>query len=158
MKKKDAVQIRFALRVPESFVKLEKVMLVSAQECDAVEECLVGAKCTVAKVDGGPAALSRAQRENFDAAVLVSTGKKMDLAETAFNLRDLRSAMPILIVTGVDEPGQSAVPRAVVAESVPNARVFSLEELRNSLGSRKNSFKRTKRKRFLGAAKKGRQP
>ena len=82
----------------------------------------------------------------FDVAVLVSTGKAMDMVETVFNLRDLRRAMPIIIVTGAGDADQSAVARAVVAESVPNTKVLSLEELRNFLWSRKNSAKRAKRR------------
>jgi DNA-binding response OmpR family regulator len=125
---------------------LGKALLVCSERCEEVERCLETAGCSVTRAIDGEIAVSSVRREMFDAAVLVSTGQEMDLAETVLNLRDLRKSMPILIVTGVDDGGQNAVARAVVEESVPNTKVLSLEELRNFLWSRKNSAKRAKRR------------
>jgi DNA-binding response OmpR family regulator len=67
-----------------SIVKPGKVMLVCSDACNQVEECLLAAGCRVIKVKDGEAAVARVEREIFDAAVLVATGNRMDLAETLF--------------------------------------------------------------------------
>jgi hypothetical protein len=50
----------------------------------------------VSHVLDGNTAIERAQHEIFDAALLISTGEEMDLAETIFNLSDVSSAMSSL--------------------------------------------------------------
>lgn len=129
-----------------SLNRFDKTLLVCSESCEELEKYLLRPGCKVIRVVDGETAVSKARREMFDVAVLVSTGKAMDMVETVFNLRDLRRAMPIIIVTGAGDADQSAVARAVVAESVPNTKVLSLEELRNFLWSRKNSAKRAKRR------------
>jgi hypothetical protein len=121
----------------EVFVKLEKVMLVCSEGCNEVEECLVAAGCWVVRVESGQAAVSQAQREIFGAAVLVSTGKEMDLAETAFNLRDISDSMQIVIVAdhrGIDD---NAIASQIAEHFVRNTRVLTLEGLETLLESQK---------------------
>jgi hypothetical protein len=111
--------------------KLNKIMLVSAEACDEVEKCLLSAGCWVVKLNSGEAAISRAQRENFDAAVLVSTGKAMDLAETVLNLRDVNESMRIVVVT---EPGtirNHFFRKALVAHPVPGTQLLSVAQIEN---------------------------
>lgn len=137
-------------------MRLEKIMLVGAQECREVEQCLVRAHCSVAKMDDGPAALSRARREKFDAAVLVSTGKEMDLPETLFNLMDLTESMPIIVVGGVGEAGKSAIIKGMVAQSQADVRVLSLRELNMFFRGIKN-FRRKRPSRSKSRAFAGKQ-
>jgi hypothetical protein len=55
----------------------------------------------------------------------------MDLAETVFNLSDIRSSMLILIA---NRPGsQCSETRETVARAVPNAMVVAMEELERFL-------------------------
>lgn len=104
-------------------------MLVCSETCDEVEKRLFAAGCSVFKVGDGQAAVSRAQRELFDAAVVVSTGKTMDLAETVFNLRDINGSMQIVIVADALGIDQRVVAEEIIAGCVPNTRVVAIGEL-----------------------------
>ena len=113
--------------------RLGKIMLVCSDSCDEVEKCLLSAGCWVVKVRDGETAVSQAQREIFDAAVLVSTGKTMDLAETVFNLRDINGSMQIIIVADQDDINQSPIVKEIVARMTPNTRALTIVELENQL-------------------------
>ncbi|MBI4524121.1 MAG: hypothetical protein HY695_09960 [Deltaproteobacteria bacterium] len=110
-------------------MKLEKVMLVDAGASFGVEKRLVAAGCGVIKVSSGRLAVSLAQREMFDAIVLVSTGEEMDLAETALNLSDIKGSMPIIIVADGAGNKQTAVEPELVAHAGQNIKVLSTRGL-----------------------------
>lgn len=112
-----------------------------------MEKYLIKVGCKVVKVSDGEMAVSQAQRQDFDAAVIVSTGNKMDLTETVLNIRDVRAAMPILIVAGMGAVGQTSVRKAMIAHSVPRTKVLSLQELKNFLESIKNAKDNEQRRR-----------
>jgi hypothetical protein len=72
----------------------------------------------------------------FDTAVLISTGKEMDLVETVLNLRDLRSSMEIVIVAECSDARENVIGK--VASTVPRTTMLSprglkvlLERFRN---------------------------
>jgi DNA-binding response OmpR family regulator len=96
-----------------------------------VEKCLTAAGCIVSKVSDGDKAVSRVRREMFDTAVLVSTGKEMDLAETVFTLKDVRSSMGIVIVADRADTNGNVI--ATIASTVPNITVLSLHTLKAML-------------------------
>jgi DNA-binding response OmpR family regulator len=110
-------------------VRLGKIMLVCSEACDDVEKCLLAAGCWVLKVGDGQAAVSEARRQLFDAAVVVSTGETMDLAETVFNLRDVNGSMQVIIIADALGINQHGVVNAMTSASVPNVRVLSIREL-----------------------------
>jgi DNA-binding response OmpR family regulator len=110
--------------VRNSRPQFQKTLLVCAESCDGVEKCLTRAGCVVTKVCDGDRALNRMRREIFDTAVVVSTGKDMDLAETVFNLRDIRSSMEIVIVTDCADASGSVIRK--IAASVPNIITLNL--------------------------------
>lgn len=59
----------------------KKVLLVCSRGCAHVEEHLRHAGYCVTKVADGAAAIERAKHAPLNAAVLISAGTKMDLAE-----------------------------------------------------------------------------
>ena len=75
-----------------------KTLLVCAAKRFDVEEPLKAAGCEIIKVGDGETAVGRVRREMFDIAVLVSTGVAMDVMETAFNIKDIRASMQIVIL------------------------------------------------------------
>jgi hypothetical protein len=109
--------------------KLEKIMLVCSETCDEVEKCLLSSGCWVVKLNSGEAAINRAQRENFDLVVLVSTGKAMDLAETVLNLRDVNESMQIVVVMERDTMRNDFFRKTLVAHPVPGTRLLTAAQL-----------------------------
>ena len=120
-------------------------MLVCSEAYEEVEKCLLAAGCKVVKVGDGQAAVSRAQRELFDAAVVVSTGKTMDLVETVFNLRDINGSMQIIIVADRGDINQSAIVKEIVARLTPNTQALTIAELENQLAPLKSSGRQRRR-------------
>jgi len=79
----------------------------------------------------------------FDTAVLVSTGQDMDLAETVFNLRDIRSSMEIVILA--DRADASGNDIGKIAAAVPNTIMVNLHGLEVLL----EAFRGTRAKKIL---------
>jgi hypothetical protein len=112
--------------------RFKRTLLVCSESCDAVEKCLSRAGCVVTKVRDGDRAINKIRRKIFDTAVVISTGKKMDLAETVFNLRDIRSSMDIVIVTDRVDASENVIGK--IAATVPNTITLSLHGLEVLLG------------------------
>ena len=125
--------------------RLGKIMLVCSKPAEEVEKCLRSAGGEIVAVNDGEAAISQAQRATFNLAVLVSTGKTMDLAETVFNLRDISASMRIIII---DEPhGVRKSQADVIAAASPNTRALSVHALAAYLRIRRSLPRRTFGKR-----------
>jgi DNA-binding NarL/FixJ family response regulator len=125
------------LELPRRFRKiLRRIQLQSSKktllvctENGEVEKYLMAAGCNITSVNDGGVAISRAGAESFDAAILVSTGRQMGLAETAFSLREVAPSMPIIILTGNRVAGQTSTLAGIVAGLIPNTSVLDVEGL-----------------------------
>lgn len=78
-------------------------------------------------------AVARAQREMFDAAILLSTGKEMDLTETVLNLNDISGSMELIILSDHTDTIQSAVPQETLVNFVSSVTVMTTRELEKHL-------------------------
>ena len=112
--------------------KLAKIMLVCSKPSEQVEKCLRSAGGEIVIVNDGEAAIIQAQHTTFKLAVLVSTGKTMDLAETVFNLGDISSSMPILIID--ERHGLQKSQADMIAHASPNTRALTVQDLPVYLG------------------------
>jgi CheY-like chemotaxis protein len=115
--------------------QLEKVLLVCSRGCDLVEDNLRHAGYRVIKVADGTAAIERAKHEPLNAAVLISTGTQMDLAETVLNLKDVNSSVAITIVVGSNTAEEKAAQTAAIVQAVPETSVVTVGEFDRYLAS-----------------------
>jgi hypothetical protein len=103
-----------------------RILLVCSNACDEVEKALASAGCLVIIARDGGTAISQARSQLFDAAVLVSTGREMDLAATALNLRAVRVSMPIVIPTGFVGADETNRRRELIASLIPNTKLVDV--------------------------------
>jgi DNA-binding response OmpR family regulator len=113
-------------------MRFEKIMVVGADIPRPLNAVFLAANSIVTRVPSGKLAVARAQREMFDAAILLSTGEEMDLTETVFNLRDISSSMELIILSD-HATSNSAVPRETLVNFVSNATVMTTRELEKHL-------------------------
>jgi DNA-binding NtrC family response regulator len=108
-----------------------KILVVSSQGCAEVERYLADAGCLLTKVRDGTKALRKIRREIFDTAILLSTGKQMDLVETILNLRDIRPSMPMIVLIDPANSESNAAAQAII----PEVPVFTVTEFQTHLES-----------------------
>ena len=114
-------------------MRFEKIMVVGSELPQPLEEMLFATSAKVIFVPNGNKAIERAEHEMFDAAVLVSTGEEMDLAETVFNLRDISDSMQLIILAGQTSMGDSPISKKTLAKVVSSASVMTTRELEKHL-------------------------
>jgi hypothetical protein len=102
---------------------------VCADACQEVEGWVSEAAGAVIRARDGPSAVQNARREFFDAAVVVSTGEEMDVAETVFNLRDIKNSMEIVIVADCSDASGAVIGNIV--KTVPNTIVVNRQALQH---------------------------
>jgi hypothetical protein len=113
----------------------KKVLLVCSRGCAYVEEHLLHAGYRVTKVGEGAAAIERAKHELLNAAVLISTGKKMDLTETVLNLKDVNPGIEIIIIADSRRAEEKAAQTAAIVKALPETTVLKVNELDRYLAS-----------------------
>jgi hypothetical protein len=110
-------------------------LLVCAEDCADVEEKLGYSGCAVIRAHNSSAAMLIARHEQVDAAILVSTGKEMDVTETALNLSDINRSLEIIILA--DPGGAANIPIELQAagRAMTAARIVTAGELNRYLVS-----------------------
>ena len=111
-------------------------MLVGFDAKQVLERRFQSAGARVTRVSDGAAALERARHQVFDAAVLVSKGSLINVAETAFNLRDLNRSMAITIV--VDRLGTQTnrFLRQLLEHPIEGTQIVTRRQLQKQLHDR----------------------
>lgn len=118
-------------------MRLGKLMLVGSKIPPPLMELLLDSGSRVTRIQSGKSAVSHAHREMFDAAIIVSTGDEMDVAETIFNLRDINRAMQVILVSDRARASESEIPNDSLERVVPNTKVMTLQELKSYLDTTK---------------------
>ena len=114
-------------------MRFEKILVIGSKIPQPLNDVFHAATSRVINVPDGKMAVSRAQHEMFDTAVLISTGEEMDLAETVFNLRDVSGSTELIIMSDQIDTTKSAIPKEGLAELVSNATVMTMQELKKHL-------------------------
>ena len=89
----------------------------------------------VTKVGEGTAAIERAKHELLNAAVLISTGKEMDLAETVLNLRDVNPGVEIIIIADSQHAEERDTQAAAIVRALPRTTLLRINELERYLAA-----------------------
>jgi DNA-binding response OmpR family regulator len=114
-------------------MRFEKIMVIGTEIPQSLNAIFQAANPRVTRVPNGEMAVARAQREMFDAVILLSTGEEMDLTETVFNLSDISGSMELIILSDHTDTINSAVPRETLVNFVSNATVMTTRELEKHL-------------------------
>lgn len=123
-------------------MRLGKLMLVGSKIPPPLMDLLLDSRSRVTRIPSGKAAVSHAHREMFDAAIIVSTGDEMDVAETIFNLHDVNSAMQFILVSDRTKASEPEIPNDSLERVVPNTKVMTLQELKIYLDSNQKEASR----------------
>ncbi len=108
-------------------------MLVGSHIPDQLLQVILDTGASVATLPSGKTAVSHAHHEIFDAAIIVSTGEEMDLAETVFNLRDVNSSMQVIIVSEYTEANEGAISKEALVRLVPQTKIMTAQQLKRHL-------------------------
>ncbi len=111
---------------------MKKVLLVCAADCSELQERLARAGCVITVVNNGTEAIVRAKHQSIDTALLVSTGKEMDVAETALNLSDVNSALEIIIIAE-RKVSEHQAQTELIKHAIPQTRTLTIQELNQYL-------------------------
>ena len=87
------------------------------------------------KVSDGGRAVYKIRRGIFDAVVLVSTGKEMDLVETILTVRDIRPSIQMIVIIDPASTERNSIAASVIAQAIPKVPVFTLAEFQTHLAS-----------------------
>ncbi len=118
-------------RIPMNF-KTKKIMVVCADFNDELETHLVCHGWTVIWVYDGKSAIAKARCDRFELVLLISTGDEIDTTETYLNLKDIREAMPIVVMI---ENAEEKNPAAKPSFFLPDAKVLAAKDFGRFLES-----------------------
>lgn len=105
--------------------KPRTLLIVCTEANRELERRLVDDGWVVVWVYDARSAIARVRREQFDRAVLISTGKEMDITETFFNLRDICETMAMVVL----QPAGGATPLSSASRLPPQKNAAIVEHL-----------------------------
>jgi len=115
--------------------KRGKMILVGFDHSQILERRFKAAGYEVLTVRDGMAAIDHARREPWDAAVLVSTGSLVNVADTAFNLRDLNRSIEIIILVNRLGTRSNRFLRPLLEHPIERTRVLTRRQLQRELAA-----------------------
>jgi DNA-binding response OmpR family regulator len=110
-----------------------RALVVSSSPCNDVRQYLLSAGSHITIAQDGQDAIDRAERTPFDMAILVSTGKFMDILETYLNLRDVNPSMEIIFLAEKGTKETDSVTQ-IIASAFPKTYALTLDGLARVLG------------------------
>ena len=110
-----------------------KMMLVGLDQSRILERRFKAAGYQVLTVADSLTAIEHARREPLDTAVLVSTGSLVNVADTAFNLRDLNRSVEIIILVNRLGPRSGRFLRPLLEHPIERTRVLTRRQLQREL-------------------------
>jgi DNA-binding response OmpR family regulator len=130
---KGSAQTAMSNKTPRASALSKRIMLVCSETASKTAKYLRNAGHQVTRVTEGTTALSQAKRKHFDLVVLVSTGKTMDLTETALNLHDVSPSTRIIILANAEVREEIPMSKTGVTQTIPQTQVLTSEELETFL-------------------------
>jgi hypothetical protein len=112
-----------------------KMMLVGSDDSQILERRFKAAGYQVLTVADSLTAIEHARREPLDTAVLVSTGSLVNVADTAFNLRDLNRSMEIIILVNRLSPRSGRFLHPLLEHPIERTRVLTRRQLQRELNA-----------------------
>jgi hypothetical protein len=114
---------------------VKRVLLVCAEDCAELEKNIGSSGCAVVRTDNSSSAISRARHQQFDTAILVSTGREMDVTETALNLSDINPSLEIIILADATRNLETAPGSEATVSAIAGAKILTAPELADYLAS-----------------------
>jgi hypothetical protein len=121
---------------------VKRVLLVCAEDCAELEKNIGCTGCVVVKAEDSSAAMLCARHQQLDAAILVSTGREMDVTETALNLGDINRSLEIIIVADTTSVLEARSDSEAATRSIAATKILTRPELTRYLGSARWSTRR----------------
>jgi hypothetical protein len=109
-----------------------RVLLFGADRNQTIEKRLQVIGCDVIAVTDRGRALDLAHHQRFTAAVLLSDGSLLDIAETVFNLRDLNRSMKVIILIERAKNSNRFL-RQLIEHPIEGATIMTRRELQQIL-------------------------
>ena len=123
--------------------KRGKMILVGTDQSQILERRFKAAGYEVLTVTDSMAAIDHVRREILNTAVLISTGRLVNIAETVFNLRDLNRSMEIVIVINRLGGRSSRLLRPLLEHPIGHTRVLTRRQLQRELSAYKARERRS---------------
>ena len=77
--------------------------------------------------------MAHARHEPIECVVLASSGRDMDLAETALNLQDIKPSLQIFVLINRMSAGDELREANAILHAIPDAKIVSGDDLQRNV-------------------------